>query len=111
MLQTLQLIAQPTKLLENDAAKYGETFTMRVMGLKSPPLVFFRHPQAISDCFAIPAHKLDFKKATDVFKPLFGENYLVFQEARSHQQQRQLLLPAFHGDNLKFYGQAICQVT
>ncbi|WP_322744049.1 cytochrome P450, partial [Nostoc edaphicum] len=50
-------------------------------------------------------------KATHVFKPLFGENSLVFQEARSHQQQRQLLLPAFHGDNLKSYGQAICQIT
>lgn len=111
LLQTLQLIAQPTRSLENYAAKYGDIFTVRVMGLKSPPIVFFSHPQAISDCFAIPAHKLDFKKATHVFKPLFGENSLVFQEGRSHQQQRQLLLPAFHGDNLKSYGQAICQIT
>ena len=111
LLQTLQLIAQPTKSLENYATKYGDIFTVRVMGLKSPPIVFFSHPQAISDCFAIPAHKLDFKKATHVFKPLFGENSLVFQEGRSHQQQRQLLLPAFHGDNLKSYGQPICQIT
>ncbi|MEH2465166.1 cytochrome P450 [Nostoc sp.] len=111
LLQTLQLIAQPTKTLENYATKYGDIFTVRVMGLKSPPIVFFSHPQAISDCFAIPAHKLDFKKATHVFKPLFGENSLVFQEGRSHQQHRQLLLPAFHGDNLKSYGQAICQIT
>ncbi|MEH2447092.1 MAG: cytochrome P450 [Nostoc sp.] len=111
LLQTLQLIAQPTKTLENYATKYGDIFTVRVMGLKSPPIVFFSHPQAISDCFTIPAHKLDFKKATHVFKPLFGENSLVFQEGRSHQQQRQLLLPAFHGDNLKSYGQAICQIT
>ncbi|MEH2171816.1 cytochrome P450 [Nostoc sp.] len=111
LLQTLQLIAEPTKFLENNAAKYDDVFTVQVMGLKSPPIVFFSHPQAISDCFAIPAHKLDFKKATHVFKPLFGENSIVFQEARSHQQQRQLLLPAFHGDNLKYYGQAICQIT
>ncbi|MGV0107018.1 cytochrome P450 [Nostoc sp. DSM 114160] len=111
LLQTLQLIAEPTKFLENNAAKYGDIFTVKVMGLKSPPIVFFSHPQAISDCFAIPAQKLDFQKATHVFKPLFGENSIVFQEARSHQQQRQLLLPAFHGDNLKSYGQAICQIT
>ncbi|MBW4452731.1 MAG: cytochrome P450 [Nostoc indistinguendum CM1-VF10] len=111
LLQTLQLIAKPTKTLESCAANYGDIFTMRVMGLKSPPIVFFSHPQAISDCFAIPAQKLDFKKATHVFKPLFGENSIVFQEARSHQQQRQLLLPAFHGDNLKSYGQVICQIT
>jgi cytochrome P450 len=53
LLQTLQLIAQPTKTLEKYTAKYGDIFTMRVMGLKSPPIVFFSHPQAISDCFAI----------------------------------------------------------
>ena len=111
LLQTLQLIAQPTKFLENNAANYGDTFTVKVMGLKSPPIVFFSHPQAISDCFAIPAQKLDFKKATHVFKPLFGEKSLVFQEGRSHQQQRQLLLPAFHGDNLNSYGQSICEIT
>jgi cytochrome P450 len=111
LLQTLQLIAQPTNFLETNAAKYDDIFTVKVMGLKSPPIVFFSHPQAISDCFAIPAQQLDFKKATHVFKPLFGENSIVFQEARSHQQQRQLLLPAFHGDNLKSYGQVICQIT
>ncbi|MCC5656199.1 cytochrome P450 [Nostoc sp. XA010] len=111
LLQTLQLIAQPTKFLENNTAKYGDTFTVKVMGLKSPPIVFFSHPQAISDCFAIPARKLDFNKATHVFKPLFGENSIVFQEERSHLQHRQLLLPAFHGNNLKSYGQIICHIT
>ncbi|WP_341525645.1 cytochrome P450 [Nostoc sp. UHCC 0302] len=111
LLQTLQLIAQPTKFLEDCATKYGDTFTVRVLGLKSPPVVFFSHPQAISDCFAVPAHKLDFKKATYVFKPLFGENSIVLQEARSHYRQRQLLLPAFHGDRMKSYGKIICQIT
>ncbi|MBD6619931.1 cytochrome P450 [Komarekiella sp. 'clone 1'] len=111
LLQTLQLITQPTQFLENCAAKYGDTFTVRVMGLKSPPVVFFSHPQAISDCFAVPAQKLDFQKATHVFKPLFGENSIVLKEMRSHQRQRQLLLPAFHGDRIKYFGQSICQIT
>ncbi|YAF98761.1 MAG: cytochrome P450 [Nodularia sp. CChRGM 3473] len=110
-LQTLQLIAQPTKFLETCAAKYGDIFTVRVLGFNSPPLVFFSHPQAISDCFAIPAKQLDFQQATHVFKPLFGENSIVFQDERSHNRQRQLLMPPFHGDRLKNYGELICEIT
>jgi len=111
LLQTLQLIAQPTKFLETCAAKYGDIFTVRVLGLKSPPIVFFSHPQAISDCFAIPAKFLDFQQATHVFKPLFGENSIVLQPERSHNRQRQLLMPAFHGDHLKLYGELIQKIT
>ncbi|MFH7025032.1 MAG: cytochrome P450 [Heteroscytonema crispum UTEX LB 1556] len=111
LLQTLELIANPTKFLENSAAKYGDTFTVRVMGINSPPVVFFSHPQAIADCFAVPAKQLDFKKATHVFEPLFGEKSLVLQEGKLHNQQRQLLMPPFHGDRMKSYGQIICQIT
>ncbi|TVP62253.1 MAG: cytochrome P450 [Nodularia sp. (in: Bacteria)] len=111
LLQTLQLIAQPTKFLDNCAAKYGDMFTLRVLGLKSPPIVFFSHPQAINDCFSIPAKLLDFQKATHVFKPLFGENSIVLQNERSHNRQRQLLMPPFHGHNLKIYGKLILKIT
>lgn len=111
LLQTLQLIANPTHFLDSCAAKYGDTFTLQVLGLNSPPIVFFSHPQGISDCFLIPEKELDFQVATHVFKPLFGDNSLIFQTGRSHQRQRQLLLPPMHGDRLKEYGEVICQIT
>lgn len=111
LLQTLHLIAQPTKFLDTCAKRYGDTFTARVLGLNSPPVVFFSSPQAIRDIFAVPAEQLDFKKATHVFKPLMGEQSLILQEGRSHQRQRQLLLPPFHGDRMRAYGHLICQIT
>ncbi|MEO0842571.1 MAG: cytochrome P450 [Cyanobacteria bacterium J06643_5] len=111
LIQTLQLIANPINFFDNHAKKYGNTFSLRVLGINSPPVVFFSSPQAINDCFAIPAHKLDFKKATHVFKPLFGSDSIVFQEGKSHNRQRQLLMPPFHGDRLKSYGDTICRIT
>lgn len=111
LLQTLHLIAQPTKFLENCANRYGDTFTVRVLGLNSPPVVFFSNPQAIRDIFAMPSEQFDFKKATHVFKPLMGEQSLILQEGRSHQRQRQLLLPPFHGDRMLAYGKLICQIA
>ncbi len=109
--QTLQLIANPTKFLDNCAKNYGDTFTMRVLGINSPPVVFFSSPKAIAECFAIPAQKLDFKKATHVFKPIFGDNSIVLQEKQKHNRDRNLLMPAFHGDRMKSYGDRICQIT
>ena len=111
LLQTLQLIANPTKFLDNCAKQHGDPFTVRVMGLNSPPVVFCSHPQAIKEAFAVPLDRFDFKKATHVFKPLMGEQSLILQEGQSHQRQRQLMLPPFHGDRMKAYGEIICQIT
>jgi cytochrome P450 family 110 len=111
LLQTLQLIVNPIKFLEDSAARYGDPFSVRVLGLNSPPVVFFSHPESIVECFAVPAKELDFKKATHVFEPLFGSNSIVLQEGRSHNRQRQLLMPPFHGDRMKTYGEAICNIT
>jgi cytochrome P450 len=59
LLQTLQLIANPTQFLATCAKRYGDPFTVRVMGLNSPPVVFFSHPQAIKEIFAIPLDYFD----------------------------------------------------
>ena len=111
LLQTLQLIANPIEFLNTCANKYDEPFAVRVLGLNSPPVVFFSQPQAIKEIFAIPSEQFDYRKATHVFQPLMGEQSLILQEGRSHQRQRQLMLPPFHGDRMKTYGQVICQIT
>lgn len=111
LLQTLQLIAQPTKFLDSCAQRYGETFTTRVLGLNSPPVVFFSDPQAIQEIFTLPSSRLDFRKATHVFEPLMGSLSLILQEGRSHQRTRQLMMPPFHGDRMKSYGNLICEIT
>jgi len=111
LVQTIHLIAQPTKFLDDCARRYGDPFTVRVLGFNSPPVVFFSHPQAIQEIFAVPAKQFDFKKATHVFRPLMGDHSVVLQEGRSHQRQRQLLMPPFHGDRLQTYGELICEIT
>lgn len=111
LLQTIRLIAQPTQFLDNCAQRYGDPFTVRVLGVNSPPVVFFSSPRAIQEIFALPAQRLDFGKATHVFRPLMGEHSVVLQQGRNHQRQRQLLMPPFHGDRLRDYGQLICEIT
>lgn len=111
LLQTLQLIAQPTQFLDSCQERYGDPFTVQVLGLNSPPVMFFSHPQAIQDIFSLSSTQLDFRKATHVFEPLMGANSLILQEGYKHQRQRKLMLPPFHGDRMRSYGQLICEIT
>lgn len=111
LLQTIKLIAQPTAFLDSCIKRYGDPFTVRVLGLNSPPVVFFSDPQAIQEIFALPSSKLDFRKATHVFEPLMGSQSLILQEGKSHQRQRQLMMPPFKSDRMKSYGKLICQIT
>jgi len=111
LLQTIHLIAQPTEFLDTCVKRYGDSFTLRVLGLNSPPVVFFSTPQAIQDIFAVPSKQFDFGKATHVFQPLMGKHSIILQQGQSHQRQRQLLMPPFHGDRMRTYGQLICDIT
>ncbi len=111
VIQTLQLITHPTQFLDQCASMAGDIFTTRVMGWNSPPIVFLSSPDAIAQVFAIPAGKLDFQTPTYVFQPLFGDNSLVLQPTSEHSRQRNLLLPSFHGEKIRAYGEIICRIT
>ncbi|HEY9667416.1 MAG TPA: cytochrome P450 [Coleofasciculaceae cyanobacterium] len=111
LLQTVQLIAQPNQFLDTCRERYGDVFTTRVLGINSPPVVFFGNAQAIQEIFALPSSKLDFRKATHVFEPLMGTQSIVLQEGHSHNRLRQLMVPPFHGDRMRSYGQLICDIT
>ena len=109
--QTLQLIANPTGFLETCASQHGDAFTLRVLGANSPPVVFFSHPEAIQAIFTTLADQLELGKVTQVFRPLTGDQSLIMQDGARHQKQRQLLMPALHGESLQNCGELICQIT
>ena len=111
LLQTLALVSQPIGFLERCARQYGDTFTTRVLGWQSPPVVFFGDPTAIAQIFTAPAGQFELGKVTHVFRPLTGEQSLIMLDGERHQRQRQLLMPPLHGDRMRTYGQLICDIT
>lgn len=111
LIQTLQLIADPISFLDRYHQISEDTFTVPVLGINSPPVVFFSSPEAISEILTIPSEKFDFARATHVFRPLMGDSSIVLQEGQSHQRLRQLLLPPFHGERMRHYGETIQEIT
>lgn len=108
--QILRLIADPTGFLDDCARRYGDTFTLRVLG-KEPPVVFFSDPDSIEAIFTKLSDRLELGKVTHVFRPLVGNQSLIMQDGSRHHQQRQMLMPAMHGDRLVQCGQLICDIT
>lgn len=111
LLQTLALVAQPIEFLERCAQRYGDTFTTRVLGWQSPPVVFSGNPTTIAQIFTAPPGRFELGKVTHVFRPLTGDRSLMMLDGEAHQQQRQLLMPPLHGDRMRTYGQLICELT
>jgi len=93
--------------LDYCAQNYGSCFTLG--GQK--PYVVISHPQAIREIFTAPLGHFDTGKTNQAFRPMLGDNSLLVLDGPSHQRQRRLLTPPFHGDRLQTYGQIICDIT
>ena len=107
--QLTNWIARPYDFLDECAKNYGDTFTIKLIGF--PPLVFLSDPQAIKEIFATDAKQFDAGRSNGILRSLLGSNSLILLDGDRHQRQRKLLMPPFHGEKVKSYGETICQIT
>lgn len=104
----LQWIVQPIDFLERCAARYGDCFTVKFS--KLTPFTFFSDPQAIEQIFTA-AHQFESGRANTILRRTLGDNSLLLLDGERHKRQRQLLMPPFHGERMRAYGELIGQVT
>lgn len=109
--QTLRIIAQPMAYLSSCAERYGDSFSLRVLGVNSPPVVFFSHPKAIEKIFNAKPGQLELGKVTHPFLPLVGAESLIMEDGDRHKRLRELLMPPLHGNRLHTYGQLISDIA
>ncbi|MBE9211055.1 cytochrome P450 [Nostoc sp. LEGE 06077] len=108
-MQLVQWIYQPLQLMENSAKAHGDCFTLWLT--KKQPMVFLSNPEAIQQLFTDNLSNLDSRGSAQILQPLLGENSLILLSGTSHQRQRKLLTPPFHGDRMKAYGSIIANIT
>ncbi len=108
-ISTIRWIFNPFKVLEERVVKYGESFTISKNTL--PLVVYFTNPQAIEQIFTANPELFDTNSANDILLPLLGEHSMILLGGKKHQRQRKLLMPPFHGDRLRTYGELIHNVT
>lgn len=95
--------------LEERAKRYGDPFV--ISKNTSPQVVYFSHPKAIEQILTADPELFDIGSGNDILIPLLGANSLILLDGVKHQRQRRLLMPPFHGDRLRTYGQLIGDIT
>ncbi|MFB2935046.1 cytochrome P450 [Aerosakkonemataceae cyanobacterium BLCC-F154] len=109
LIQTIRGVLQPLKYLEKSSKEYGDFYTVKFAGF--PTQVVISNPQAIQEIFTADSKTFYAGKGNQFLHPLLGEHSLTLHDGNYHQQQRKLLLPSFHGERMKAYGNTICQIT
>jgi cytochrome P450 family 110 len=107
-LQKLQFIFAPLNYLEK-SAKYGEIFRAPVVG-NSNSLLFVSNPQALQQLLTNDSKQ--FVAPPDKILQVITGNYSLFMlEGSRHRRERKLLMPPFHGERMRSYGDLICNIT
>jgi cytochrome P450 family 110 len=108
-LQTIRAVLRPIESLEQAQQRYGDIFYSEFSSL--PPQLVISDPQAIQEIFTADPQLFDTGAGNKILQPLLGANSLTLLDGDRHLQQRKLLMPPFHGERMRAYGQIICEIT
>jgi cytochrome P450 len=105
----LKLIFRPLDYLDQYSQCYGDIF--KVGGKKGPPFIYVGNPEAVKQIFTADPEQFISGRGNGVLRYMLGDNSLIMLDGESHERQRRLLMPPFHGDRLRAYSQLICDIT
>ena len=108
-LQLLRWVCAPLPFMQACAKRYGDTFTVRMLSQR--PMVFFTDPGAIRQIFTADADQFRAGQANAAFEMFFGPNSLLMLDGARHRRERKLLMPPFHRERMRLYGEMICEIT
>jgi cytochrome P450 len=107
--QTVRGILNPLYYLDSNYQRYGDIFIGKSSNF--PSLVIISNPQAIQEIFTADSKLFESGTVNHITLPLVGSNSLLLLDGERHLQQRKLLMPPFHGERMKAYGQIIRNTT
>jgi cytochrome P450 len=103
-------VRTPLPMLEQLAAAYGSAFSVRIPRMPEP-LVFFSDPAAIKDIWAGDPEVLRAGEANVILRSALGPSSLLLLDGLEHLRERRLMLPPFHGDRMRAYGDTMRDAT
>src|SRR3954451_9016746 len=108
-LQTL-LIWDHTEAFERWCRRrYGPTFTIRAY--PSKVAVYLTEPADIKATFAADPDVLRAGEANAILGPVLGMRSVLLADGDEHLQRRRLMLPFFHGDSVRRYGEVVGEIA
>lgn len=109
LLRVGRLILKPTQYMDDNVRRYGPIF--QIGGDSAPPLVYVGDPEVVRELFQLDAAQVATGEMNGILRVMVGDHSILLLDQEPHQRQRKLLMPPFHGDRLRAYGQLICDIT
>ena len=109
--QKLQWVFDPVGYMEDAVKEYPDIFTAEVVGF-GDNLIFVNQPEAIQEILTNDRKKFNSPGGVNqILQPLIGDFSVIMLDGEPHKRRRQLLIPPFHGERMRAYGQVICDIA
>jgi cytochrome P450 len=110
LLQALRYVRDPLGFLIRYQRRYGDAFTLSFPYFGR--LVYLADPALVKEIFTGSAEQFHAGEANaTVLEPALGPNSVLTLDEAPHMRQRKLLLPPFHGEQIRNYGELIREIT
>ncbi len=107
-LQAIYAATNPEKFFAKIQQSEGDPFKLKFPIGKET--LFTGTPEGAKELFDAPAKTFDPTLPNPV-SPLLGENSLILLKGERHKQEKELLMPLFHGGMMRSYGGSIREIV
>lgn len=109
--QTLHWLFDPVGYLESNHDRYPDLFVSRGTGFAST-VVLVSHPEAMQQILTNDRKQFSAPRDFNLLLiPVLGDRSLITIDGDRHKKRRQLVMPPFHGDRVRAYGDLIVKAT
>ncbi|MCY0994376.1 cytochrome P450 [Nannocystis sp. ILAH1] len=108
LLTSFAVMREPIEAMTRARDRYGDPFTLPLAHGK---LVLTADPRLAREIFAIQDVELFDTFGTTTLVPLFGQHSLLLMAGEPHRRERKLLLPPFHGERMRAFGDTMAEAT
>jgi len=110
-LQALGWALRPLPFMQTSRERYGDIFTLRIR--RGRPWVFLSDPEDVGKVLTISPElvRAGAHEANSVLGPLLGPRSLILLDEPEHMIHRKFMLPAFHGERMRGYGEMMVEVA
>ena len=108
-IQGFRFLLTEHRMLERYRRRYGDVFAVAVWPFT--PLVVVSDPAEVRRIFTGDPAQLHAGEGNTVLGPLVGAHSVLLLDEAEHLRRRKVLLPAFHGERMRVYGEEMRELA
>lgn len=109
LIQTLRWAFDPVGFMDSCTRRYGDVFTVNLGPIG--PMVMITDPELIRGVFGGDARTWHTATDSSTVADVVGPSSVLVLQEQAHLRQRRLLLPPFHGERMRAYGELIAETA